>query len=41
MAEGLPYTVTVTRDSLSAQFPTWTFSVSGCYVSQDHPVRIP
>jgi hypothetical protein len=29
------------RDSLSATVPTWTSSMSACYVIQGHPVRIP
>ena len=29
------------RDSLSATAPTWAFSMSRCYVIQDHPVHIP
>jgi hypothetical protein len=29
------------RDSLSATVPTWTSSMSACYVIHGHPVRIP
>jgi hypothetical protein len=29
------------RDSLLATAPTWAFSMSACYATQDHPVNIP
>jgi hypothetical protein len=29
------------RGSASERAPTWTFSVSTCYVTQDHPAHIP